>query len=122
MSLRQTFARLLRRGEPGLPQVRVHVLIKGRIGEGWHDVDRTLTVPEGTTLAGLLDIAQREGVPLRDAIDSSPHLRHTLMWNGDRCPVDEHGERQIEDGDSIYLLAPVAGGLGVTSRASYPRD
>jgi sulfur carrier protein ThiS len=94
--------------QPG--RVRVHVLIKGRIGEGWYDVDRTIAVPAGTTLAALLDIAQRQGLPLRDAIEASPHLRHTLMWNGDRCPVDEHAARPLQDGDSLYLLAPIAGG------------
>jgi molybdopterin converting factor small subunit len=92
------------------PRIRVHVLIKGRIGDGWHDVDRTLTVAAGTTLGELIEIAQREGVPLRDAIEYSPHLRHTLMWNGDRCPVDEHAGRALADGDTLYLLAPVAGG------------
>jgi molybdopterin converting factor small subunit len=92
------------------PLIRVHVLIKGRIGDGWHDVDRTLAVPAGTTLGELLDRAQREGVPLREAIENSPHLRHTLMWNGDRCPVDQHATRALADGDTIYLLAPVAGG------------
>jgi sulfur carrier protein ThiS len=110
MTLKTALSRLLGRGEPRVPGVHVHVLIKGRIGEGWHDVDRTLVVPAGTTLADLMMIAQRDGVPLRDAIENSPHLRHTLMWNGERCPVDEHAARQIEDGDSIYLLAPVAGG------------
>ena len=92
------------------PRIRVHVLIKGRIGDGWHDVERTLTVAAGTTLRQLIEIAQREGVPLRDAIEYSPHLRHTLMWNGDRCPVDEHAGRALADGDTLYLLAPVAGG------------
>jgi molybdopterin converting factor small subunit len=91
-------------------RIRVHVLIKGRIGDGWHDVDRTLAVPTGTTLGDFIEIAQRDGVPLRDAIEASPHLRHTLMWNGDRCPVDEHAARPLQDGDTIYLLAPVAGG------------
>ena len=93
-----------------MPRIRVHVLIKGRIGDGWHDFDRTLTVAAGTTLGELIEIAQREGVPLRDAIEYSPHLRHTLMWNGDRCPVDEHAGRALADGDTLYLLAPVAGG------------
>jgi sulfur carrier protein ThiS len=110
MTFRAALSRLLGRDEPRAARVRVHVLIKGRIGEGWHDVDRMLAVPAGTTLAGLIEIAQGEGVPLRDAIENSPHLRHTLMWNGERCPVEENATRRLEDGDSIYLLAPLAGG------------
>ena len=91
-------------------RISVHVLIKGRIGDGWYDVDRTLTVEAGTTLGELVELAQRDGVPLREAIEASPHLRHTLMWNGERCPVEPNASRALEDGDSIYLLAPVAGG------------
>lgn len=94
----------------GAPVVRVHVLIKGRIGEGWQDVDRTLELPVGATLATLLEVAERERIPLRDAIDKSPHLRHTLMLNGERCPVDENMQRELNDGDQVYLLAPLAGG------------
>ena len=110
MTLRTTLARLLRRDAARAPRIRVHVLIKGRIGEGWYDVDRTLAVPAGTTLSVLLDLAQRDGLPLRDAIQSSPHLRHTLMWNGQRTPVDENLGRELRDGDELYLLGPVAGG------------
>jgi molybdopterin converting factor small subunit len=109
VSIRATLARWLG-SERRARRIRVHVLIKGRIGDGWHDIDRTLAVPVGTTLGELIEIAQREGLPLRDAIENSPHLRHTLMWNGDRCPVDEHAGRRLEDGDTVYLLAPVAGG------------
>ena len=110
MGWRDALPRWLGGGAQDAGRVRVHLLIKGRIGDGWYDVDRTLSVPAGTTLATLLVIAQRDGVPLLDAIEASPHLRHTLMWNGDRCPVDEHGARPLEDGDSLYLLAPIAGG------------
>jgi sulfur carrier protein ThiS len=110
MKFRTALARLLGRDASRRAGIRVNILIKGRIGEGWHDVDRTLAVPAGTTLAGLIEIAHREGVPLRDAIENSPHLRHTLMWNGERCPVEENATRRLEDGDSIYLLAPLAGG------------
>lgn len=94
----------------GAPGVRVHVLIKGRIGDGWRDVDRTLELPLGATLATLLERADRERIPLRDAIDKSPHLRHTLMLNGQRCPVDDNLGRELKDGDQVYLLAPLAGG------------
>ena len=91
-------------------KIRVRILVTGRIGGGWQDVDRTLGLAEGATLLDLLDEAERQGIHLRDAIASSPHLRHTLMWNGERCPVDENLGRPLADGDQVYLLAPLAGG------------
>ena len=108
MGLRETLARWFGRTES--TDVRVHVLIKGRIGEGWHDIDRNFDLPQGSTLADLIAHAEKRGVPLRDAIDKSPHLRHTLMWNGERCDVAEHATRELHDGDQVYLLAPLAGG------------
>jgi len=90
--------------------IRVHLLLKGKIGAGWYDVDRELRVPAGTTLDGFIAAAEREGIRLRDALEHSPHLRHTLMLNGDRCDVDENAGRVLADGDEIYLLAPLAGG------------
>jgi molybdopterin converting factor small subunit len=91
-------------------KIRVHVLVKGRIGDGWQDVDRTFALAEGATLEALLDAAERAGVELRKAIASSPHLAHTLMLNGERCPVHDNLTRTLADGDQVYLLAPLAGG------------
>lgn len=91
-------------------QIKVHVLIRGRIGDGWKDVDTYLRVPTGTTLARLVDVAERAGIPIREALDHSPHLRDTMMLNGERCPLAEHGDRVMVDGDELYLLAPLAGG------------
>ena len=90
--------------------IKVHVLLKGRTGSGWHDVDQHLSLPEGSTLGSLLDAAERRGIHLRDAIASSPHLGHTMMLNGERCPVDVNLDRPLADGDEVYLLAPLAGG------------
>lgn len=100
----------LRQALGGKPRIRVHLLIKGRIGEGWQDVDRQLKLPEGATLGDLIDEAERVGIPLLHALDNSPHLRDTLMHNGERCPVEENRERMLSDGDQVYLLAPFAGG------------
>ena len=97
------------RREPGA-RVRVRVVMKGRIGEGWFDVDRKLALPEGATLAVLIESADRAGLRLSQAIEASPHLRHTLMWNGERTPVEENLGRELRDGDELYLLGPVAGG------------
>ena len=93
-------------------KIRVRVLIKGRIGAGWHDVDRTFRLSPGATLAELLPAADRAGVPLSEAISNSPHLRDTLMINGERCPLEDNRDRELHEGDEIYLLAPVAGGSG----------
>jgi len=40
--------------------VRIHILIKGRIGDDWKDIDEYVRVPAGrTTLGKLLDITRR---------------------------------------------------------------
>ena len=108
MSLAQRLASWLRGDPPGA--IRVRILMKGRIGEGWFDVDRKLSLPPGATLAALIEEADRVGLRLSQAIDASPHLRHTLMWNGQRTPVAENLQRELRDGDELYLLGPVAGG------------
>ncbi len=92
------------------PLIRVHLVIKGRIGDGWLDVDRHLKLAKGSTLSDLLDEADRQSIPLRHAIEQSPHLAETLMWNGERRVVAENLNRRLDDGDQIYLLSPVAGG------------
>jgi len=90
--------------------VKIHILIKGRIGETWKDVDQYMKLPVGTTLGKLVEIADSAGVPLREALNHSPHLTDTMMLNGERCPFGENAERVLEDGDELYLLAPLAGG------------
>lgn len=89
---------------------KVHILIKGRIGDDWKDVDEYLRVPVGTTLGKLVEISASHGIPLREALDHSPHLTDTMMLNGERCPFTENADRVLADGDEIYLLAPLAGG------------
>jgi molybdopterin converting factor small subunit len=108
MTLGERIGAWLRREPSG--SIRVRVILKGRIGEGWFDVDRKFALPAGATLAALIEQADREGLRLTQAIDASPHLRHTLMWNGQRTPVAENLARELRDGDELYLLGPVAGG------------
>lgn len=88
-------------------QIKVHVLIRGRIGDDWKDVDEYLRLPAGTTLGKLVEL---DAVPLREALDHSPHLRDTMMMNGERCEFATNQDRVLVDGDEIYLLAPLAGG------------
>jgi molybdopterin converting factor small subunit len=90
--------------------IRVHLVIRGRIGDAWRDVDEHLRLPPGTTLGRLVEVTDKASIPLRDALDHSPHLADTLMLNGERCPFVENAERLLADGDEIYLLAPITGG------------
>ena len=90
--------------------IRIHILIRGRIGDAWRDVDEHLRIPAGTTLGKLIEVAEAAGIPLREALDRSPHLTDTMMLNGERCPFTENSERVLAEGDEIYLLAPLAGG------------
>ena len=90
--------------------IRVHILIKGRIGDDWKDIDDHVRVPAGTTLGRLVEVADAARIPLREALDHSPHLVDTMMLNGERCPLHDNTERVLADGDEIYLLAPLAGG------------
>ena len=90
--------------------IRIHILIKGRIGDDWKDIDQYVRVPTGTTLGKLLDITDAARLPLREALAHSPHLTDTMMLNGERCPLHANQDRVLADGDEIYLLAPLAGG------------
>lgn len=90
--------------------MKVHLLLKGRVGQGWVDVDRKLKLPVGSTLADLVREADRKGLKMSEALELSPHLAHTLMLNGERCPVAENAGRELRDGDRVYLLSPLAGG------------
>jgi len=90
--------------------VRIHIVIRGRIGDSWKDVDEHLRLPAGTTLGRLAELADAQGIPLREALEHSPHLVDTLMLNGERCPFDANAGRVLAEGDEIYLLAPLAGG------------
>jgi molybdopterin converting factor small subunit len=90
--------------------IRIHILIKGRIGDDWKDIDEYVRVPAGTTLSKLLDITDAARLPLREALAHSPHLTDTMMLNGERCPLHANQDRVLADGDEIYLLAPLAGG------------
>jgi molybdopterin converting factor small subunit len=90
--------------------LRIHIIIRGRIGNEWRDVDTHLRVPEGTTLDKLIEAAEGANIPLRHALEHSPHLRDTMMLNGERCPLEENRDRPLANGDELYLLAPLAGG------------
>lgn len=91
-------------------QIKIHILIRGRIGEDWKEVDQHLRLPKGTTLERFVEVAETSGIPIREALANSPHLAETLMLNGERCPFEENRKRVLADGDELYMLAPLAGG------------
>jgi molybdopterin converting factor small subunit len=91
-------------------QIKIHILIRGRIGDDWKDIDEHLRLPKGTTLERLVEVAETARIPMREALAHSPHLADTLMLNGERCPFEANRTRVLADGDEVYLLAPLAGG------------
>ena len=78
-------------------QLKIHIVIRGRIGDDWRDIDTYLRVPAGTTLGRLVEVAEAGGIPLRHALESSPHLTDTMMLNGERCPFGP--------GDALFVPA-----------------
>lgn len=92
------------------PKIHVRILVHGRIGVGWRKVDRKVALPEGATLDDLVRRADALGLDLSGAIADSPHLRHTLMLNGERRPLEDNRDHVMQDGDEVFLLAPIAGG------------
>jgi len=69
MSLRARLRRLLPGGAGAdAGAIRVRVLLKGRTGTGWYDVDEQVPLPAGATLATLLEVAERRGIKLEEAL------------------------------------------------------
>ena len=87
--------------------IRVHVLIRGRVGERWYDLDRWVRLESGATLGQLVE---RKSIPFGEVLAASPHLSETLLLNGERCPLAENRARPLGDGDRVYLLSPIVGG------------
>ena len=99
-----------RLGRRPVDEIQVHLIVKGKIGAGWYDIDQHIPLRAGATLGTFLEETDRRGLGVRAAIAASPHLEHTLMLNGDRCPVAANLDRVLTDDDQIYLLSPLAGG------------
>jgi hypothetical protein len=92
------------------PLIRVHVLVRGRIGSGWYDIDRGFDLPAGTALAELVARGSRPGLLLEVALRDSPHVRDTLMVNGERCPLAGTRRRHPRRRRPALPPLPLAGG------------
>jgi hypothetical protein len=63
MTLSERIGSWFRREPDG--SIRVRVIVKGRIGEGWFDVDHKLALTEGATLATLIERPTARGCASR---------------------------------------------------------
>jgi hypothetical protein len=81
--------------------IKIHVLING-IGDGRRDVDEQVDVPEGTTLAKLVELCDNAVVPLKASLAASPQAQ-PLLLNG--APTDPGSSRALADGDEVVVLA-----------------
>ncbi len=75
-----------------------------------------LSMPEGSTLADLLDELRARYPPFDEGLKGKG-LRHpldqvlyTLFLNTRPVPFEQAGDTPLRDGDRIHLFLPVAGG------------
>ena len=86
--------------------IRVQVVIHGQVSGVAHAIDDHLRLPVGTTLARLAEVARFDTITLAELVAHNPTLADTLLLNGEACAVATHGERVLQDGDELRLLAP----------------
>ena len=78
--------------------IRIHILIKGRIGDTWRDVDEYVRLPKGTTLGRLVEVAGREYmVRGRGYVKSVSDLEKLVLKAGEGTPV------QVKDVATVAL-------------------
>jgi len=100
----------------GTAQVKVTVKLGAPLSQVVGEGKAILTLPEGTTVADLLDElrarypdfeAGLRGKGLRKPLDQ---VLYSLFLNARPLPFEQAGETLLHDGDRIYLFLPVAGG------------
>ena len=58
-------------------QIKIHILIRGRIGDDWKDVDENLRMPAGHDAREARRRRRAAGVPLREALEQLAAPRAT---------------------------------------------
>jgi molybdopterin converting factor small subunit len=91
--------------------MKVHFLLKGYLLGTFLDHEFDLDLPEGTTLEAALQRAGRErGVDFDRVLAEHEVIRESILVSGERLAWPEGLGRELREGDSVYMLSPLAGG------------
>lgn len=96
--------------------MRITVKLGAPLSQVVGETQASLTLPEGATLADVLDElrtrypdfeAGLKGKGLRRPLD---RVLYSLFVNSRPVPIEQADETHLSDGDRVYLFLPVAGG------------
>lgn len=91
--------------------LKVHFLLKGYMLGTFLDHEFDLELPERTTLKQALRKAGKERrIDFDRVLDEHEVIRESILVSGERLPWPAGLERELKNGDSVYMLSPLAGG------------
>jgi len=89
----------------------VHFLLKGYMLGTFMDHEFDMEVARGTTIREALKIAGRERrVDFDRVLAEHEVIRESILLSGERLDWPSGLDRELKDGDSVYMLSPLAGG------------
>ena len=91
--------------------MKVHFLLKGYMLGTFLDHEFDMELPESTTLKQALRKAGKEHrIDFDRILDEHEVIRESILVSGERLQWPTGLERELKDGDSVYMLSPLAGG------------
>ncbi len=87
-------------------KVKLDPLFRARVGA---ESTVALELAEGATVADALAALTARWPELEPLLEAS-HITHTMFVNSRIVPRGKAGAFALKDGDTLYLLEPVAGG------------
>ena len=91
--------------------MKVHFLLKGYVLGTFMDHEFDMELPEGTKLVqALKEAGKARRVDFDRVLAEHEVIRESILVSGERLSWPEGLERRLKDGDSVYMLSPLAGG------------
>ena len=91
--------------------MKVHFLLKGYMLGTFLDHEFDMDLPESATLKQALKKAGEERrIDFDRVLEEHEVIRESILVSGERLQWPAGLERELKDGDSVYMLSPLAGG------------
>ena len=91
--------------------MKVHLLLKGYMLGTFLDHEFDLDLPEGATLRQALRRAGKErNVDFDRVLKEHEVIRESILVSGQRLDWPGCLDHVLEEGDSVFMLSPLAGG------------